>query len=199
MRKNISFFILIGAILSIIVFELSCSGKEDNNVDIIIGPDIDNNNKPNITGIVASTEKDGVVMTYCLLNTKGDTTLTFSEGEEIIFDLQIENTTEQPIYFPDGPSFLGYDTFRIYNDDGIDFGVSWTYPPVWTYDMKYLWPSTPKHYQCPWYSDDVIKATFPFIFSPSTIRLICGSYFTGAYCHLKNGTILSCNLSFNIQ
>ena len=186
---------LFASISFIAVLSSSCSDKDEEG-NAGINP---NTETPEERIAVSSCEKDGIVMTYCLHNSKNETTVTFSEGEEIIFDLQIENKTEQAIYLPEGPGFLGYNTFRVFTREGEDCGISWSYPEYWTTVMKYLWPSTPKHYQCPWYSDEIIKATYPFYFQPTAKRLTKGRYYTEAYCHFENEIDLYCKLNFNIE
>lgn len=208
MKKNPIIFTLLTAISSMALLTLSCSEKNEDNAPTSNPRYAQTNNlspgNPNhVESIdednISSMEQDGVVMTYCLLNSKGDTTAVFAEGEEIIFDLKIENTTDQPIYFPEGPGFWGYDTFRVYTSEGEDCGISWTYIEDWTMEMKYFWPNTPKHYQCPWYSEEVIKPTYPFVFKPTAKRLKKGSYYTEAYSNFENEIKLYCKLNFKIE
>lgn len=200
MKKFYFVLPLFASISFIVVLSSSCSDKEDDNKMNTIEKEDDNKDDDNKNKeIVSSCEKDGIVMTYCLHNSKNETTVTFSEGEEIIFDLQIENKTEQAIYLPTGPGFLGYNTFRIFTKEGEDCGISWSYPEYWTMEMNYLWPSTPEHYQCPWYSDEIIKATYPFYFQPTAKRLTKGCYYTEAYSNFENEIKLYCKLNFNIE
>ena len=138
-------------------------------------------------------------MTLSTLNSEGEPTIYFSEGEEIIFDLKIENTTNDNFLIAGGPKTLGYNTFRVFTLAGEDCGTSWTYPLAWVFIIEYLGAKTTRNYQCPWYSEEVIKATSPFIFKPSNKRLTRGTYFTEAYYNLDNGTVLHCVHYFNIK
>lgn len=197
MKKFYFVLPLFASISFIAVLSSSCSDKDEEG-----NAGINPNTVTPEESIAVSAEQEGVVMTYCLLNSNGKPTTTFSEGEEITFDLKIENTTENTIYLPDGPAFLGYNTFRIFTREGEDCGISWSYPEHWTKEMKLLLPSNPKHYQCPWYSDESIKATYPFYFQPTAKRLTKGSYYTEAHCYFKNGTELTelcCIFNFNIE
>ena len=180
---------LFAGILSIALLTLSCSDNDDDK------------NKPllTLTDTFSSATKDGVVMTLSTLNSEGEPTLYFSEGEEIIFDLKIENTTEEYLGKPGGPWTLGYNTFRVFTLAEKDCDTSWSYPQDWTAVKEYLGPYSSEHYQCPWYSEEVIKATSPFIFKPSNKRLTRGTYFTEAYYNLDNGTVLHCVHYFNIE
>ena len=209
MRHFFSSLILFVAIASATLSTSSCSNDEDNKKNAkpsqgVIETKADSTNtenKADTTNYVSISmdEKDGIIMTLCLLNSAGDSTVTFCEGEEIIFDLKIENTTDEHISIPGGPWTLGYDTFRVYTVEGEDCGVSWTYIEDWTEEMSYLWPFTTYHYQCPWYSDSVMKATYPFIFKPSQKELIKGCYYTEAYCHINDETTLYCKIHFTIK
>lgn len=151
------------------------------------------------TDSVLIAEHDGVIMTYSLQNAVGDTTAVFSEGEEIIFNLKIENTTDQHIPIPMGPEWLGQNTFRVYTSDGKDCGTSWTYIQEWTYEKRYLMPHTAYCYVCPRYSESIVKASAPFVFSPTSKKLSKGGYYTEAYCKLNDSTTLCCKLRFNIK
>ena len=191
MKRLLSTLCLFLGISFLALFASSCSSNDDDNGNL--------DKLPTLYRKIFTTEREGVVMTFCLLNSKGDTTVTFAPGEEIIFDLKIENTTDENILLAGGPFTLGYNTFRIFTLAGEDCGTSWTYPHVWTKEMPYLFAYRTYHYQCPWYSEDVIKATSPFIFKSPGKRLTRGSYFTEAYCHLDNGTVLHCIHYFNVQ
>ena len=174
-------------------------------VDACSNEDNDAINETGMPAFMAATdsvriaENDGVIMTYSLLNATGDTTSVFSEGEEIIFDLKIENSTDKHISIPNGPEWLGYNTFRVYTSDGKDCGTSWTYVQDWTAEMRYLWPHTAYSYQCPRYSESIVKASAPFIFSPSPKKLSKGAYYTEAHCKINDSTSLYCKLRFNIR
>lgn len=186
--KQILFSLIQSTVLVFSVSVSSCTTDNDNDIKL-----------PSVPYTISSTEKEGVVMTYSLLNSKGDTTFFFSKGEEIVFDLRIKNTTDKHIPIPGSSKTLGYNTFRIYSDDGKDFGVSWSYMEDWTEEIPYLWPQIDYHYQCPWYSDATIKASYPFVFNPSKKKLTKGHYFTEAFCYLSSGTTLYCIIHFNIQ
>ena len=193
-----SFFFSV-AITSTGLFMLSCSDNDDNTENNVKPSPSVFENEADTTNLVSMVEKDGIIMSLCLLNSAGDSAVTFSEGEEIIFDLKIENTTEKDVSIPDGPSMMGYDTFRVYTVNGEDCGVSWSYITMWEERPPYLFSSTSFHYQCPWYSDDIIKATSPFLFNPSRKKLTKGSYYTEAYCHINDETTLYCKIHFSIK
>lgn len=207
--KQIQFArITIVALLSTLITSLSCSNDEGNS-EIKKDP-INSNTEAtadtlpdNVTDSVPENvfyiEKEGIVMYFALLNLQGIPAVTFSEGEEIIFDLKIKNTTDTIISHPGGPNTLGYNTFRVFTNDGEDYGVSWTYTDKWYKNMPYFYPQTTYHYQCPWYSDDVVKASYPFIFKSSSNKLAKGGYYTEAYCHFGQETILSCKINFDIK
>lgn len=188
MKNHLPTCLFFCSILSALVISISCSDKEET-IDTI----------PAITERVSKMEKDGVIMTYCLLNSKGDTTVSFTEGEEIIFNLDVENTTNDIIWPPGGPNTFGYNTFRVYTAKGKNCGVSWTYVEDWTGTETVLRPLSSKSYQCPWYSDALTKATCPFIFKSSGVNLTRGNYYTEAFCSFGNGINLYGILQFTIQ
>ena len=191
MKKILSFLILFVTISAPFVMLPSCSDNED---------DVDYNyDLPPTTEKVSAIERDGVIMTYALLNSQGDTTMTFREGENIFFDLTIENTTDEHIHIPGGPRTLGYNTFRVFTTSGKDCGTSWSYVEDWTMRAALLCAQTTYHYQCPWYNDSNIKPIGPFVLKASHKKLTKGTYFTEAYCYLSNGTTLYCKLWFKIE
>lgn len=187
MKQILPSLILLTGLLSTLFLTSSCFSDDEINP------------LPDITERVSSVEKDGVVMTYCLLNSKSDTAVTFAKGEEIIFDLTIENTTDRHIPIPGGPGTLGNNTFGVYTIEGEKCGVSWIYIRDWTAEMPYLWPLTTYHYQCPWYNEDVIKATYPFNFKSPRKKLSRGHYYTEAHCYLSSGTTLYSKIYFTIK
>lgn len=199
-------FVFVWSILAIILFPfvitLSCSDSDaphDNGVEPLPTDTLRIDSLPEIGEKVCSIENGGIIMTYCLINIQGDTTVTFSEGEEIIFNLSIRNTTNDYVSIPGFSNTLGYNTFRVFTSSGTDCGVSWSYVQKWTKEMPYFLPQMTYHYQCPWYSDDTIKATEPFVFKESPKALTRGYYFTEAYCYLDDGATLYCKVNFNIE
>ena len=111
MKNFLKAIFLLATISATFVMLTSCSDNED---------DVDNYDLPPTMEKVSAIERDGVIMTYALLNSQGDTTMTFREGENIFFDLTIENTTDEHIYIPGGPRTLGYNTFRVFTTTGKD-------------------------------------------------------------------------------
>lgn len=135
---------------------LSCGDGEavEPNNDVASNDSIpqEQNDSDVSTEYLLVLRQDGILVKFCLLNERGDTTRTFAEGENIILDLTIINNRDKPLlYGPPQP--FGLNTFRIFSKGGMDMGIPWIYYEDWPDNLYHLEGGGMLHYQCPWYGD----------------------------------------------
>ena len=99
---------------------------------------------------------------FRLLNQDGVETTVFKKGENIIFDLSIENNTDVNwtlVYgFKGGDIVLGEDFFCVYKANGEYIGVPWS-GMFCEESLQQEWiylPHSIVHIKCPWYMDSSI-------------------------------------------
>lgn len=155
---------------------------------------------------VLFAEQGDVQVEFKLFNEAGENTTTFAEGEDIIFDLIICNTGDEPIPIDYSPSYLGENTFRVYTSKGKDMGVPWAYYVDWDKRGHYLisgrelFSEGDQHIRCPWYgSNTADQLSFPGYLKEDNPHLSSGSYYTTAYVHVNEQMNFHCGIHFVIQ
>ena len=173
MKKNnfiFGFLLFAGLLFSVV----SCS-SDDNVVKIDEkGNDVFTNDEDNIT--------------FCLYNKDMQKTVSFKEGENIIFDLTIYNNTDATWTikrdFNGGDLVLDENFFCVYRENGERIGVPWSgmfceesNQQEWSYS-----PHSVLHLKCSWYMDFSIATTHPLCKGADAgedwLKLSKGSYYT---------------------
>jgi hypothetical protein len=117
---------------------------------------------------------------YALLNSKGEKTNSFKQGEEIIFQLSMTNVSQETWYLPFDSQYgiLGNkDLFYVFkNKEGIGSpqkDVSFLFKKALKFE-----PNSNKKFSIPWIVTDSTKIYFPFFYdkqNPNKI-LLSGTY-----------------------
>lgn len=146
----------------------------------------------------AVATQDSILLVFCLLNETGDTVTTFSEGEDIIFDLTVINESHRHIHF-DYTTLFTSELFRIYSSGGEDMGRSWNYQEDQLSVMEYLYPTSSRHWACPWYGTSKTEASYPMTLKGNSPSLPVGDYYVKAVIQTSKECILTCRIDFEIK
>lgn len=180
MANNRTLFLLYMSAMTIF-FIFSCKDDDGPYIDIP-------------TEDVFTLTRDSVQVDFRLINEQGDTTTLFREGEDIIFDLKVVNTSLLWIHAGDYDDFLSKDLFRVFTDDGRNKGVCWHFPYDWLggdqveHDFG-LVSMIPAHFQCSWQGRAVSKPTYPLVQLKETKALPQGEYYVMAQVHIDTSNI----------
>ena len=172
-----------GLLATMLVAFVGCSDYEDNYIDI---PSED----------VFTLIRDSVQVDFRLINEHGDTTTTFREGEDIVFDLCITSYANQRLPFGDDRDLLGDDMFRIFSSKGKDLGVA----GIYTEYNRLMYGSLIKEYPLRWqYSlQGRFSPQYPFNKEYRRDALPIGDYYVIAPVHLLNLDVFTCQIHFTI-
>lgn len=125
----------------------------------------DRNKAPNDWTNAVSNEEGNIIFKLCdaTLNPK----LSFRKGENVVFDLVIENTSDNDLVlkrdFEGGDIILDSSCFCVYNEDGEIVGVPWTgvFCEESLQDTWYYPAHTIKHITCDW-NQEWVGTSHPF-------------------------------------
>ena len=148
---------------------------------------------------VFSMQDGGIQADFCLKNEQGEQVTTFSEGDDIIFDLTLTNLGSTTFRFEEDIfHVLGNDLFRVFSVDGQDRGTSWFFGPAAEGNIR-LASGKQLHYQVNRKSlrkDSVTEPLLPKAANPS---LGAGKYFVIAPVNISKEIKLFCVINFEIE
>lgn len=91
---------------------LSCSSKDDDEEEL---------------------PQEGLVVTLTLMNTDGEETAKFNEGDDVCFCLKFQNNSQAAVTLPEIPTMIGYTPsspalkfMRVFADDGRVVGYPYS-------------------------------------------------------------------------
>ena len=70
-------------------------------------------------------EDSSITVDFQLQDEEGNGCYTFSEGDNIIFRLELKNNTESDIITKPTYQIIGFNAFRVYSKSGEDMGTPW--------------------------------------------------------------------------
>lgn len=134
-----------------------------------------------------SVVKDSVRVDFSLTNSRGDTTATFSYGEDIVFDLKVQAQTSDwlsygndYVLFESGEDYL----FRVRSEEGEDFGSPVSMSEIGELVGIYMARNLPpRHFRSSWLG--AFKPSYPLKYSSrQKSPLPRGRYFVEAPVHV---------------
>ena len=155
-------------------------------------------------------DSDDIRLHFTLLNDSGDKTNIFSEDENIIFDLEIENKSQKDFVYSynfEGNSdlVLDKDFFCVYTEKGGKIGHPWT-GMFCEFSMQKEWviaAGETYHIRCPWMFTSNYNATHPLCKGDENIQKLSeGSYYTSfsvTYNKLPNEKSSKVTKTFNTK
>ena len=107
-----------------------------------------------LTGYQATFHSDAYSLGYGLRNEKGDWTRTFKEGENIIFDVTVNNKTRYELHLADERDVL-FRAMSVYRSDGEYVKNPWE-STFYTMELRWLTVEAHSrlHWSCPWIYDE---------------------------------------------
>ena len=165
MKKDLIFSTVLALALAV---SLAGCNKDDDEVYIDV-PSED----------VFTQTCDSVRVDFHLLNERGDTTTVFREGEDIIFDLTIQNLGHSSIAYGLDKDLLGPDIFRVYTADGRNCGTACTYDEFNLLVAGSLLKDYPFHWQVSWRGKFTPRYPFDKTYKGNN-HLSSGMYYTVA-------------------
>ena len=107
-----------------------------------------------LTGHQVTYRSDAYSLGYGLRNEKGDRTLTFKEGETIIFDVTVYNNTDYKLHMADERDIL-FSAMSVYRSDGEYVKNPWE-RAFHTFELRWITveANSRLHWSCPWIYDE---------------------------------------------
>lgn len=189
----ISFFLLL---LGIESFAVSCSSDDKEEQRIVL--DIDT---------APAQDYNGICIDFKLLNSDSVAIKTFKEGENILFNLEIENRRDTVVYMPT-VTILAEDMFHVYSAYGRDYGKPWDWLQTGL-AVTLFFPKTSKVFCYSWLgeidtdpsSPDERQSRHSFAnFRRASVRapLPKGDYFTQFEMEIDGGKKIVCRKDFKV-
>ena len=146
-----------------------------------------------------------ITVDFQLQDEEGNECYTFSEGDNIVFRLELKNNTDsnaiiKPIY-----EVIGFNAFRVYSKSGKDMGTPWD-----SFNANYLahnviMACSSKVLVCPWFDipslyDSGVEHHYSHLFNKTEEKspLPKGEYYSMFDVKLNNRTI-TCKRTFKIH
>ena len=144
---------------------------------------------------------------FSLMNEKGEKTNEFSEGENIIFRMEIKNSSDDDVVLAHTniADILGHNAFRVYTIDGKDMGTPWDDLIDDYLGAFVLSAHQTRVAECPWMNTSGLTDTNNentysglFIKNRANTKLSTGEYYSEFNIKLGNEDIV-CKQAFNIK
>ena len=157
-----------------------------------------------VTACSDDEELKGVSVEFKLLNESGEETTVFTEGENIIFKLAIQNDNTEKVKLPALFDIAGTEIFHVYSSDGKDFGKPWDSigtdnRPFFVIDSKSSFIFT-----CPWLINNDLEED-PHYYSNYFLKektrepLPKGEYYSKFTINLGHGKKKTCKQTFKVE
>lgn len=139
---------------------------------------------------------------FRLLNENGEPSTTFNYGDDICFDLVVDNRSDSPLAIgansgaDTGPNIvLGKDLFKVYSEQGEYVGVPWTSIGA-SYVFVAISPKETAHLSCHWMAQ---KAQRPIEKNAQAEPLPRGKYYTQFEVTLYGSQKVKCRKEFSVR
>ncbi|MBO4801402.1 MAG: hypothetical protein J5545_05990 [Bacteroidaceae bacterium] len=202
MKKQVPFLLIICLILT---SWLSCETANDNLSPLptpqegsedstVIVPDSFVTDQDTL-----SVEQDSILMQFFLLNGRGDTTRTFRERENMYFHLSFTNLGSSEVWVYKDICLSDQDVFRVFSEDGTDWGVPWYFLSSWKMPTPPLKPQRTYETFCSWLNYSIIGERSPFALKKDNPVLPVGRYRAIASMTLpQSEAVMTCVLHFEV-
>ena len=150
MKKNL--LLVMSAAMMLTIGISSCSSSDDDDVDK--QQSAENKTDEPQSDCEASVSTDVYRIEYSLKNENGDRTTIFKEGENIVFDVTIHNTTQYKLSLADERDFL-MGSMSVFSIDGEYVGNPFE-EIFFTDELRWvpIDANSSLHWSCSWVYDD---------------------------------------------